>query len=602
MAEMRDRRLLLASARADLLDGTNNLEFPGVPDRVMASWRRCVSNGVGPDKVEGHYCTELDLGSRLVRCAQPVIDQLSEQIADCPMCVALADNRARILVRRDSNQRIGRIFDRVYFAKGFCYGEGSVGTNGVGTVFELGESMHIVGAEHFVGNLQLLACAGAPVRDPFTGRIEGVLDISCLADHSTPIMHSLVRSAALRVEHNLLLDRNAAQQALFDAYSRVDSRTREAVVAVGPRIVVANTAMQTLLKSTDQEALHDHIRFVTRRHASVDDKVDLPSGLQVRLRGSTVAIGDSVAGMIGVVTLLHDMETASLKRRIPAAGPMARPSRVRRQDPVKSSSRGWRTAEAAAYRALHTGRTVLVLGEPGSGRFTLLAELVQQQRPGALLNRIEARDVEDDPREIARRLAEPTIPPDVLLVLCNVDQLSRRATDALVDAVGAYGAVPALLGATAGAPSSSSDGSSQTLLTLFRQSVTLPPLRHRTADLPAMARSILQDLAPHRELRLSPDASRVLVRYRWPGNIRELRDVLASAVARRPVGVIEAEDLPAYCQSTPRSTLRLVEQIERDAIVDALRQVHGNRKAASTALGLARSTLYRKIRHYGITD
>jgi len=601
MAEMPDRRLLLASARADLLDGTGNLECPGVPDHVVASWRRSVSNGVDPDGVEGHYCTELDFGSRLVRCAQPVIDQLSEQIADVPMCVALADNRARILVRRDSSQRIGRIFDRIYLAKGFGYAEGSVGTNGVGTVLELGESIHIVGAEHFVGNLQLFACAGAPVRDPFTGRIEGVLDISCLTDHSTPIMHSLVRSAALRIEHNLMLDRNAAQQALFEVYSRVDSRTREAVVAVGPRIVVANTAMQTLLKSTDQEALHDHIRFVTRRHGSVDDEVDLPSGLQVRLRGSTVAIGDSVAGMIGVVTLLHDTETASLKRRLPAAGPMARPSDVRRQDPVESSSPGWRTAEAAAYRALDAGETVLVLGEPGSGRFTLLAELVHQQRPGALLNRIEARDVEDDPREIARRLAEPTIPPDVLLVLCDVDQLSRRATDALLDAVGAYGAVPALLGATAGAPGSP-DGSRQTLLTLFRQSVTLPPLRHRTADLPAMARSILHDLAPHRELQLSPDASRVLGRYRWPGNIRELRDVLASAVARRPVGVIEAEDLPAYCQSTPRSTLRQVDQIERDAIVDALRQAHGNRKAAATALGLARSTLYRKIRHYGITD
>jgi transcriptional regulator of acetoin/glycerol metabolism len=94
----------------------------------------------------------------------------------------------------------------------------------------------------------------------------------------------------------------------------------------------------------------------------------------------------------------------------------------------------------------------------------------------------------------------------------------------------------------------------------------------------------------------------VLGRYRCPGNIRELCDELATAAARRPVGVIEAEELPAYCQSTLHSTLRQVDHVERGAIVDALRQAHGNRKAGAQDLGLARSALYRKIRQYGITD
>jgi transcriptional regulator of acetoin/glycerol metabolism len=67
------------------------------------------------------------------------------------------------------------------------------------------------------------------------------------------------------------------------------------------------------------------------------------------------------------------------------------------------------------------------------------------------------------------------------------------------------------------------------------------------------------------------------------------------------VGRIEAEDLPAYCHSAPRRALRPVDEIERDAIVVALREAGGNRVAAAAALGLARSTLYRKIRQYGIT-
>src|SRR5690349_15382816 len=90
MTDARDRRLLLASARADLLEGGGAPERQGVPDHVAASWRRSVAVGVPPDSVETQYFTELDLGSRLVRCAAPVIDRLAEQIAGVPMCVALS--------------------------------------------------------------------------------------------------------------------------------------------------------------------------------------------------------------------------------------------------------------------------------------------------------------------------------------------------------------------------------------------------------------------------------------------------------------------------------------------------------------------------------
>lgn len=139
------------------------------------------------------------------------------------------------------------------------------------------------------------------------------------------------------------------------------------------------------------------------------------------------------------------------------------------------------------------------------------------------------------------------------------------------------------------------------LLALFRASATVPPLRNRSADLPCLVTAVLADLAPHRDVRLSPDALRVLSRHRWPGNVGELADALTHALRRRPVGSIVPEDLPAYCQSTPRGTLREVDRIERDAIVAALRDAGGNRVAAAAALGLARSTLYRKIRQYGIT-
>jgi transcriptional regulator of acetoin/glycerol metabolism len=112
---------------------------------------------------------------------------------------------------------------------------------------------------------------------------------------------------------------------------------------------------------------------------------------------------------------------------------------------------------------------------------------------------------------------------------------------------------------------------------------------------------LLDELAPGRDARLSAAALRTLARYGWPGNVRELRDALDLALRRRPVGVVEAGDLPEFCQSAPRAALRPVDLAERDAIVHALREAGDNRVAAAAALGLARSTLYRKIAQYGIT-
>lgn len=144
------------------------------------------------------------------------------------------------------------------------------------------------------------------MRDPATGRVEAVLDLSCRAEHSSPLLLSLVRSAAGRISDALLHDRDPAQQALFDAYARTESRTRRAVLAVGRRTVLANTAMQTLLDADDHAALTDHARYLLLRGPGVDDRVELPSGTRARLRGAVVPAGGSVAGLVAVVTLLRE--------------------------------------------------------------------------------------------------------------------------------------------------------------------------------------------------------------------------------------------------------------------------------------------------------
>jgi transcriptional regulator of acetoin/glycerol metabolism len=131
--------------------------------------------------------------------------------------------------------------------------------------------------------------------------------------------------------------------------------------------------------------------------------------------------------------------------------------------------------------------------------------------------------------------------------------------------------------------------------------VTVPPRRQRTADLSTVTSRVLAELAPHREARVSVGAMRLIERYIWPRNVLQLEEALASALKKRPVGSIEENDLPGYCHTTARWTLSPLEQADRDAVIAALKEAGGNRVHAAKALGLARSSLYRRLKNYGIT-
>ncbi|MEU6697836.1 helix-turn-helix domain-containing protein [Pseudonocardia sp. NPDC046786] len=658
MGDLVRRRRLLDAARSALLERPD-ADLPDVPRHVVASWRRSAARGVDPGVIANQYHPDLDVQSRLVRCARPVVERLAEQVADIPVCIALTDDRARLLVRRDTTSRIGRDADVHNFAERFGYAEDAVGTNGVGTVLESGDSVHIVGAEHFVERLHDYACAGAPVHDPFSGRIEGVIDISCRAEHSSPVLHSLVRSAAARIRDHLLRDRDPDQQALFDLYTRVDARTRRAVLAVGRRTVLANAEMRTLLEPGDLVALQDHARFLMIGGPGVDDRIDLPSGARVRLRGSTVSVGGTVAGLAGEVAVLREAgglpapRAAGDDRAAIAAGSVRSPA--------------LRAARAVVAEALRTGVPVLVVGEPGSGRRRLLADLDRALRspdgtagtagpaatagpadttgtpgggsaPLVVLHDIDRLDDDGARRALAlldrpgARFAAtattattaaatttaptaPTAPTAAATTptaaTTTAAAVATAAATAAATATAAAAAAPttattaaatAATAATAtGAGAAPRGPSHDALLARFRQSVTVPPLRSRLGDLPALVGELLAELAPGRDVRPSPDALRTLARYDWPGNVRELRAALEAALGRRPVGELTAADLPEFCQSAPRTALRPVDQAERDAIVAALRDSGGNRVAAAAALGLARSTLYRKIAQYRIS-
>jgi len=604
-----NRRLRVAAARVGFL--TSGLSDGGdVTDVVVASWQRSLQAGVDATSAEAVFHADLDTSSRLMRCSMPIIDRLSAETADIPLSIALTDGKARVLTRVDTSKTIGMLLDNVSFAAGFDYTEGGIGTNGVGTVFESGQPIHIVGPEHFHDRLQPFACSGAPIRDPLSGRIEGVLDISCLTEHSSPLMHSLVRSAALEIERNLLIDRSHCQQSLFESFMRVDSRSRGAVLAVGSAVLIANATAQNLLTAAEQAHVQEYAKYVMGRQERTVDQIELGSGKVVKIRGTRILAGSDIAGMVVEVALVSEslpaLTSASLTSAVPTGGPeLPTASPVIREPSLVSDSGQsavWKRACSDISAALSEHRPLLVMGETGTGKFSLVAEIYHRVNPGGRSLLMDAGGISRHSYPDADIAVQATTLP-TLYIFRNIDQLSTDGLEELNTflLMLADSDRDVYIAATLSDASIDSDLPFRDLLAHFQQAVTVPPLRHRTEDLPAVVARILAKISPGRRTTVGPSAMRLISRYSWPRNISQLEEALAAALVRRPVGVILPEDLPGYCNDSARRRLSGIEALERDAIVAALRDADGNRVQAAATLGIARSSLYRKLKCYGIT-
>jgi DNA-binding NtrC family response regulator len=142
--------------------------------------------------------------------------------------------------------------------------------------------------------------------------------------------------------------------------------------------------------------------------------------------------------------------------------------------------------------------------------------------------------------------------------------------------------------------------------------LTVPPLRERVEDIPVLARGFLSRFATELGrggITLADDGLLALQQYRWPGNIRELRNVLERAVLVSEGHVIRRQDLrfalsphppPASDPSTSDASASTLEDLERRGIEQALRAEHGHVDRAAHRLGIPRSSLYKKIKKYGL--
>src|SRR5213080_4761153 len=143
--------------------------------------------------------------------------------------------------------------------------------------------------------------------------------------------------------------------------------------------------------------------------------------------------------------------------------------------------------------------------------------------------------------------------------------------------------------------------------------IEVPPLRERKEDIPPLVSTFAQRFAAQLgkpEPTIAPEAFQKLLDYSWPGNVRELQNAMEYAVVLARNDVIGIKELPAEIQLPPvlqttpasgrRSGVAGLDNVERETILQALAQTHGNKKKAAELLGIQRPTLYNKMKRYAI--
>ena len=529
---------------------------------ITDSWRRSRLSGLSPSStVDALKANEFDTASRLLRAADPVLNKMAEALDGWDYCVMLADRDARIVATRWGRAHMRRVFELMgEVLHGTLFREETTGTNAIATSYELRRAVAVHGDEHFIGQLHALSCYGQPIIDPYTRRLEGVLDITCLAGERNPLLAPYVRSAAGEVEQRLLEGRSQNERALLAALRRELGGGRDRpTVAIGRDIFLANTAAVELLDAAD----HALIRDIAATGAS-----ETTTAAPVILSGNREAeITCRLVGPCGgAVLTITNVKTHTPQALLP---------------PLPDAARG-----------------ILICGEPGAGHTSAIqrvaagrslrihdAALCTAQTVTEWLNGVQQSASESDPE-------------NSVVAIESIHLLSAHTARSLAGILDGFAG--AVIMSTILPPTELTLQTRQ-LISRCTERVDLTPLRQQPNIIPELVGSMLRNLGVQNTVRFTPAALQALAANEWEGNVRQLHTVVMQAVSRRRVGDITRADLPeAYRQRSTRHRLTPMEQAKRATIIDALKRAGGDKKSAAAQLGISRTTLYAALRTYDI--
>jgi transcriptional regulator of acetoin/glycerol metabolism len=576
--------------------------------------------------------------------ALPVMETLYGQIVNTHSMVALTDAQGLILHSLGDDDFLERA-DKVALRPGAIWSEQRQGTNAIGTAIAECEATTVLGEQHYLRANQFLACSSVPILDPF-GQLMGVLDVT--GDRRSHHRHTmaLAKMSAQMIENHLFT--SAFPEALrihFHSRPEFIGTLMEGIAAfrADGRFLSANRSAQFQL-GLPLAALQAHT-LSSLFNACSGDLID-------KVRDG--AIGER-AFPLSLHSGVNVFASVEFRRPSPLAA-AGEPSEI--DKPISLLARRAEPGRLSSLRYLLTGDTrvadliarlrkvaakdipILIGGETGTGK-DVLANAIHRDSPrgaGAFVA-VNCASIPDTLIEAelfgyeegaftgaSRRGSRGKIlqADGGTLFLDEIGDMPYALQSRLLRVLQERNVTPLGSARAIDVDFALICASNRNLRELtargaFREDlyyringllVTLPPLRERT-DLAATVAKILQaEHAGARHITLAPDVLDLFERHRWPGNFRQLANVLKIACAmldddesvvclnHLPADFLDESRAAVPCKpagtSLPASDARLHE-MTLAAVADAVAAHGGNVSAAARALGVSRNTLYRKL-------
>lgn len=583
------RRSAIARER---LFGPGGLPEGTIPPVIARSWRRCAERGLSFDQraqqeplSAAALKRERELHRELLQLAAPELDTLHQAMLDRGGMVLLTNGDGLILDARGDPGFVGRA-RRVSLQSGAGWGEATEGTNAVGTALAERALVQVRGPEHYLKENAFLVCTAMPVMDPFGG-LAGVIDVSGDIRRSPANARPLVRLAVTHLEHCW-----AARVAGTDLTIRLHPHPawldtpHEGVLAFRDGVLQgANPAALAMLQ-LDRSALS---------HARLDELFEGGAELgPQRLRNRR----DGRA-LHARIDRIAPPPPRTLSRFAPVPVPLARPAPRPPEDGVIWDPLCQRLL-ARTVKALDAGIPVLLQGETGTGK-EVFARVAHAGSRWAGTPLVAVKCAAATEAALGAELLAGVVLLDEIAELPAAAQARLLGLLQDGEAISAGGRPVTsdlrLIAATRhdlAAAVASGDFRADLYYRLRHLVVSLPPLRDRGPLDPVIDALMAGFGAAARGVSLAAATRACLLRHDWPGNLRELSNLLRTLVTLAEDGseVVPADLPDALRRDEPAADLK---SLTDEALRRSLARHGGNFSAAARDLGIHRSTLYRRL-------
>lgn len=579
---------------------------------MARSWLRCQAAGLQrhqslPERppIPLPALPRKGAGSDLPVRARPLLAELQRQLASSATAVVLADRSGWILHVQGEEGLLARLA-ALHLAAGYCWSEPVMGSNAIGTALVDKQVVEVAGNGHFLHRHARLTSVAVPLLGGQAGVLALIWEAPLVRLHA----RALMEMAAAQLETELIdgMDGAVAILRVQPALEPGPSPWGGLLALAGDgRVLAASSRAAAVLDMPDPVGRSFHQCFAGSwatllERAGRNPEADLPvttrtgqpCQVRIRLRGAPRVPPTTCRGFADLGQ--GDGRVADAIRR--------------------------------AARIVDRGITLLIQGETGCGKEWFAQAFHHSSRRGGgpfvavncaaippTLIEAELFGYVDGAFTGARRLGARGKIREAdggTLFLDEIGDMPLALQSVLLRVLESRRVTP--LGATdeAAVDIAVVCASHQSLAQLVEQgrfradlyfrlsgmTITLPPLRER-ADFAQLARRVLQEESPGRKITLAPAALACLGRYHWPGNLRQLRNVLRLGVALLGDGdVLGAAELPAeiVAAGTPPASAEGALRGQQQRLIRAALARHGgNISAAARELGITRTTLYRKL-------